>query len=76
MREEQHFRKIAPEVRTPIRVIHGENDPTPISGVVDPVKSEIADFKWYGIPKCGHDPWKEKYARSEFWRIVRAELTS
>jgi len=74
MREEGYFRKIAHEIRVPIRVIHGDSDPTPIGGVVDPVRDELTDLKWYEISRCGHDPWKEKYARSEFWRIVSAEL--
>ena len=74
LREESHFRKIAPEIRVPIRVLHGENDPTPISGVVEPVKDELTDLRWYEIPRCGHDPWKESYARREFWRIVSAEM--
>ena len=76
MREEGHFTGIAHEIQVPIRVIHGEHDPTPIEGVIDPIKDQLTDLKWYKLPKCGHDPWKEKHAKSEFWRIVSDELAT
>jgi len=74
MRKEGYFRNIASGIRVPIRIIHGDNDPTPIQGVVEPIKNCVEDLKWYEIPKCGHDPWKERYGKEEFWRIVRTEL--
>jgi pimeloyl-ACP methyl ester carboxylesterase len=74
MREEGFFRKIAGEIRSPIRILHGKNDTTPIEGVVDPLQGAVADVKWYVIDRCGHSPWKEKYGKDEFYRIVAREV--
>jgi pimeloyl-ACP methyl ester carboxylesterase len=74
MREEGFFREIAGEIRCPIRIIHGKNDTTPVEGVVDPLQGAVADFEWYVIDRCGHSPWKEKYGKEEFYRIVDREV--
>lgn len=74
MREEGFFRKIAGEIRCPIRIIHGRNDTTPVEGVVAPLRGVVADFAWYAIDRCGHSPWKEKYGKEEFYRIVDREV--
>ncbi|MDD2335999.1 MAG: alpha/beta hydrolase [Geobacteraceae bacterium] len=74
MREEGFFRKIAEEIRCPIRILHGKNDTTPVEGVVDPLRGAVADFAWYAIDRCGHSPWKEKYGKEEFYRIVDREV--
>jgi len=73
MREEGFFKKIAGEIRCPIRILHGKNDTTPVEGVVEPLQEELADLKWYAIDRCGHSPWKEKYGKEEFYRIVDRE---
>lgn len=28
------------------------------------------------IDKCGHDPWKEYYAKEEFFTILKSEIKS
>jgi pimeloyl-ACP methyl ester carboxylesterase len=75
MREEGLFRKIAGEIRCPIRIIHGRNDTTPVEGVVDPLRLAVADLRWYAIDRCGHSPWKERYGKEEFYRIVDREVS-
>lgn len=74
MREEGFFRKIAGEIRRPIRIIHGKDDTTPVEGVVEPLRGLVADFAWYAIDRCGHSPWKEKYGKEEFYWIVDREV--
>jgi pimeloyl-ACP methyl ester carboxylesterase len=74
LRHEGYFSKIAPEISRPVRVIHGANDPTPIEGVVDPIRTRIRDLKWSELARCGHDPWKEECAKELFWHLVGEEL--
>jgi pimeloyl-ACP methyl ester carboxylesterase len=74
MREDGFFRKIAADIRCPVRIIHGKNDTTPVEGVVDPLHGTIPNLKWYVIDRCGHSPWKEKYGKEEFYRIVDREV--
>ena len=74
LRESGYFMKIAQSITIPVRVIHGAEDPTPVEGVVTPLRANLKNLKWYVLEKCGHQPWKERYARAQFWEIVKAEL--
>ena len=74
LREAGYFTKIANQIKVPVRIIHGADDPTPIEGVVEPLKGRIHDMTWYRLERCGHSPWKERYAKSEFFRIVKTEV--
>jgi len=74
LRSEGYFKKIAPEIFCPIVIIHGSKDPTPIEGVIEPIKESARFLKSYLIDKSGHDPWKEKYGKETFWNIVENEI--
>ena len=74
LRKTGYFMRIASEIKAPIRIIHGADDPTPIEGVVKPLEGRVQDLKWYRLERCGHSPWKERYAKDEFWRIVKIDL--
>lgn len=73
MRNKGYFISISKDIKCPLRVIHGKNDTTPIEGVIDPIKENIHDLKWYEIEKCGHSPWKEKYGKDVFYKILESE---
>lgn len=34
----------------------------------------LPQFSYYVLEKCGHDPWKEKYARKRFLDLLEAEV--
>lgn len=74
LRDDGYLVSIAREIAKPIRIIHGSNDSTPISAVVEPIKTLMKDLKWYEIEKCGHCPWKEKYGKHSFYQIIESEL--
>jgi pimeloyl-ACP methyl ester carboxylesterase len=74
LRQTGYFIRVASEIAKPVRIIHGADDPTPIEGVVDPIKNLIKDLRWYQLQKCGHESWKEQYALGEFWRVVKKEI--
>jgi len=74
LRSEGHFERIASQIRKPIRVIQGEQDPSSIKGVIEPFEGKTPDFEWYELARCGHYPWKEKYAKHRFWEIIRDEM--
>jgi pimeloyl-ACP methyl ester carboxylesterase len=64
----------AKQIKCPVVAIHGEYDPHPVDGVEKPLSNTLADFKMIRIEKCGHTPWKERYAKDEFFDILRKEL--
>lgn len=61
------------KIKCPVVAIHGDYDPHPWQGIKEPLELILTDFEFFLLEKCGHDPWKEKQAREEFYRILRAE---
>ena len=62
-------------ISVPIVVIHGRDDPHPAEGMIEPLRRKNREVTTYLLDRCGHYPWKEKYARKQFWEIVIAELS-
>ncbi len=61
-------------ISCPLVLIQGAADPHPAEGVIQPLKDRNVDIKAYVLDKCGHTPWREKYAREEFARVLFSEL--
>ncbi len=61
-------------ISCPLVLIQGEADPHPPEGVIQPLRDRNVDIKTYVLDKCGHTPWREKYAREEFERVLFSEL--
>ena len=57
-----------------VMVIHGEYDPHPVEGVVKPLEEQGVDVKVHVLPKCGHSPFKEKFAAGPFFKIIRETI--
>jgi pimeloyl-ACP methyl ester carboxylesterase len=76
MRADGTLLRISSQLQVPVRVIHGVDDSHPISGVIEPLGGVVKDLHWYGLDRCGHEPWKETYARDAFWKAVHWELQS
>jgi len=74
LRETGELLGLADKINCPVVAIHGEYDPHPIDGVKLPLQNKVNDFKIYTLSKCGHSPWKEKYAYQKFYKILRKEL--
>lgn len=60
----------------PVVAIHGRNDPHIAEGIKIPLEKHLPDFKMFILEKCGHEPWKEYYAKDEFFKILKNELQS
>lgn len=76
MRKEKELIKWAEKVECPVIAFHGENDPHPINGVEKPLAQRISDFKMIRLKKCGHIPWKERFARNYFFELLMEEIAS
>jgi pimeloyl-ACP methyl ester carboxylesterase len=62
------------QIDCPLVAIHGDYDPHPAEGVREPLSRVLRDFKFVRLEKCGHEPWREKFARERFFQILRNEL--
>lgn len=61
-------------IECPVVAIHGDSDPHPAEGVRKPLSKVLKNFRFILLEKCGHYPWIEKYAKDEFFKILKAEL--
>ena len=61
-------------LRIPVTVIHGEADPHPPEGVAEPLREAGVSFSFRLLPRCGHTPWREQYAREPFFDLLAREL--
>ena len=74
IRDSGELLNYADSIHCPVVAIHGENDPHIIDGVKVPLESRLSNFKMYVLEKCGHEPWKEYYAKDKFFKILKKEL--
>jgi pimeloyl-ACP methyl ester carboxylesterase len=74
LRNSGELLRFADHILCPVTVIHGDYDPHPFKGIVKPLSSRIKSFKFNLLEKCGHEPWNERYAREEFYRILMGEI--
>jgi pimeloyl-ACP methyl ester carboxylesterase len=63
------------KIDVPTVVIHGDYDPHPIEGIRPFLESCIEDIRFHILPRCGHYPWIERYAREKFFDILDREIS-
>lgn len=56
----------------PVLVLHGDHDPHPLAGVVEPLRAITDDLTVRVLERCGHLPWLERGARERFLALLRA----
>jgi pimeloyl-ACP methyl ester carboxylesterase len=74
LRSSGELLKLGKKIGCPVVAIHGNYDPHPYAGVRDTLSQVLKDFRFILLPKCGHRPWMERYARDRFYQILREEI--
>ncbi len=69
-RNDGKLTKILEGITVPITAIHGKYDRHPYKGVQKPLKKYCKNSKFILLNKCGHTPWKEKYAKDSFYKVL------
>ena len=64
------------QVTFPLTVIHGDCDPHPLTGVTEPLQQMQIAFRLCRLTNCGHYPYLEKFAKAEFYKMLRELLSS
>ncbi len=57
-------------LKCPVIVIQGEFDSHPVEGVAEPLREQEITFETHILPKCGHSPFNEKFAKEQFYKIL------
>jgi pimeloyl-ACP methyl ester carboxylesterase len=66
--------RLAATITCPVVAIHGDCDPHPPEGIQEPLAARLKDFRMIILEKCGHEPWRERYAMDKFYDILEHEL--
>jgi pimeloyl-ACP methyl ester carboxylesterase len=62
------------KIKCPVTVIQGDYDTNSTAEVKEALSLIVKDFKFVLLEKCGHYPWLEKFARDEFFRILKSVI--
>jgi pimeloyl-ACP methyl ester carboxylesterase len=76
MRRKGALLPLVKRIECPVLAIHGDYDPTPVESVATPLGANLRDFQIVVLDKCGHDPWRERWAAAEFYDILQRQLIS
>lgn len=69
LRKSGELLKTALSVPGKITAIHGAYDPHPAQAL-RVLANDAPEFEMHVLERCGHDPWKERYAREAFFRLL------
>ncbi|HZR80471.1 MAG TPA: alpha/beta hydrolase [Candidatus Binatia bacterium] len=59
-----------------VLMLHGDVDPHPGPATRDLLRRFIPRLEYVGLERCGHEPWRERYARSPFLAALRRWLAA
>jgi len=74
MRSISEFPRITARIECPVVAIQGEY--TPVEAVAAPLTATLWEFQIIVLDKCGHDPWRERWAVDTFYDILERQLIS
>jgi pimeloyl-ACP methyl ester carboxylesterase len=73
MRRTGELLRLTTRIECPVVAIHGDHDPHPIEGVQAPLTTVLREFQIVVLPKCGHTPWRERWAVDSFFEILERQ---
>jgi pimeloyl-ACP methyl ester carboxylesterase len=74
LRKSGKLLEMGKKIRCPAVALQGDYDSHLGEGVRKPLSRILKDFRFILLEKCGHEPWMERHARDEFFRILRTEV--
>lgn len=70
MRTNGELYTLISQIKCPLYLIHGECDPHPFEGVVNPLKFNGITYSEYVLPRCGHSPFYDQEWSTKFYSII------
>jgi pimeloyl-ACP methyl ester carboxylesterase len=74
LQEERVYPAAFSAIKSPVLMLHGAHDPHPGPLIRDSLMPHIPHLEYVELGRCGHDPWRERYGRDEFFRVLREWL--
>jgi pimeloyl-ACP methyl ester carboxylesterase len=63
-------------IDAPALMLHGDDDPHPGRMIHTCLQKWMPGLAYVSWPRCGHSPWRERGAREDFYRTLKAWLGS
>ena len=61
-------------IDSPVLMLHGQYDPHPGKMIRDSLLPYLPQLEYHEYERCGHSPWIERFAREEFFSVIREWL--
>ena len=58
-------------IKAPVLMLHGDFDPHPGPLIRASLQRYLPQLEYRELPRCGHYPWIERYAATEFYATIR-----
>jgi pimeloyl-ACP methyl ester carboxylesterase len=63
-------------IQAPVLMVHGDCDPHPGPATRDLLRRFVPHLEYVGLERCGHEPWRERWARDGFLELLRERLAA
>ncbi len=63
-------------ISSPVLMLHGAYDPHPGAMIRDSLRPVLPRLEYREWERCGHEPWRERHVRAEFFTLLKAWLSS
>jgi pimeloyl-ACP methyl ester carboxylesterase len=61
-------------IKSPVLMLHGDYDPHPGPLICASLRQYVGQLEYRELLRCGHSPWRERFAREEFAAAMRGWL--
>ncbi len=62
-------------IQSPVLMLHGAEDPHPGPLIHASLAPQLPQLEYREFPRCGHNPWRERAARAQFFVVLKEWLT-
>jgi pimeloyl-ACP methyl ester carboxylesterase len=76
LQEEGLYPSAFSAIRSPVLMLHGDYDPHPGVSTRDTLRKHVPQLEYVELARCGHSPWRERFARDEFFAVMRQWIHS
>ncbi len=70
LQEEGVYPAAFSRIRSPVLMLHGSYDPHPGRMIQESLLPHLPRLKYIELERCGHSPWREKWAKERMFQIL------
>ena len=74
MRSSGRLMELGNSIECSVVAIHGDYDSHPFEKIRESLSGVLRHFRFIILQQCGHYPWYERYAREQFFTVLKKEI--